>query len=93
MTATVHNTAVNRVGLQAAGLDLRTDQVAVCDLWAANALAGPLRAWAASQPEVADHVILSGLLATEASAAFAGHGLRETESCERGELTSHRLRR
>ncbi|MEO8969735.1 MAG: 50S ribosomal protein L11 methyltransferase [Solirubrobacteraceae bacterium] len=96
VAATVHNAAVNAVGLHAAGLDLRTDQVPVCDLWAANVLAGPLRAWAASQREVADHVILSGLLATEASAvaaAFARHGLRETERRERGEWAAVRLRR
>ncbi|MDQ6731592.1 MAG: 50S ribosomal protein L11 methyltransferase [Actinomycetota bacterium] len=96
VTATVHNAAVNGVGLQAAGLDLRTDQVPVCDLWAANVLAGPLRAWAASQRKVADHVILSGLLATEASAvaaAFSRHGLRETERRERGEWAAVRLRR
>lgn len=96
VTATVANAAVNGVGLQARGLDLRTDQVPVCDLWAANVLAGPLRAWAASQREVADHVILSGLLREEASAvaaAFAVHGLRETERRERGDWGAVRLRR
>jgi len=96
VTATVENASVNRVELKADALDLRTDQVPVCDLWAANVLAGPLRAWAASQREVADHVILSGLLATEASevaGAFAVHGLRETERRERGEWAAVRLRR
>jgi len=96
VTATVHNAAVNGVGLRAGCLDLRSDQVPVCDLWAANVLAGPLRSWAASQREVADHVILSGLLCAEASAVaavFAGHGLRETERRERGEWSAIRLRR
>jgi len=96
VTATVENASVNEVGLQAGRLDLRSDQVPVCDLWAANVLAGPLRAWAASQREVADHVILSGVLRAEASAvatAFAGHGLRETERRERGEWSAIRLRR
>ena len=96
VTATVANASVNGVELQAAGLDLRTDQVPVCDLWAANVLAGPLRAWAASQREVADHVILSGLLAaevTDVAGAFAVHGLRETERRERGEWAAVRLRR
>ncbi len=96
VTATARNAAVNGVGLQARELDLRTDQVPVCDLWAANVLAGPLRAWAASQRDVADHVILSGLLGAEVSAvagAFAVHGLRETERRERGEWAAVRLRR
>ncbi len=96
VSATVANASVNDVELHAAGLDLRTDQVPVCDLWAANVLAGPLRAWAASQREVADHVILSGLLATEVTdvaGAFAVHGLRETERRERGEWAAVRLRR
>jgi ribosomal protein L11 methyltransferase len=96
VAATVANASVNGVELQAAALDLRTDQVPVCDLWAANVLAGPLRNWAASQREVADHVILSGLLraeVTDVAGAFAGHGLRETERRERGEWAAVRLRR
>jgi ribosomal protein L11 methyltransferase len=96
VTATTANASVNGVELQAAALDLRTDQVPVCDLWAANVLAGPLRNWAASQREVADHVILSGLLraeATDVAAAFTGHGLRETERRERGEWAAVRLQR
>jgi ribosomal protein L11 methyltransferase len=96
VTATAANASVNGVELQAAALDLRTDQVPVCDLWAANVLAGPLRAWAASQREVADHVILSGLLiaeATDVAGAFAVHGLRETERRERGEWAAVRLQR
>jgi ribosomal protein L11 methyltransferase len=96
VTATTANASVNGVELQAAALDLRTDQVPVCDLWAANVLAGPLRNWAASQREVADHLILSGLLraeATDVAGAFAGHGLRETERQERGEWAAVRLRR
>ena len=52
---------------EAQALDLRTDQVPVRDLWVANVLAGPLRAWAASQREVAGELILSGLLREEAS--------------------------
>ena len=96
ISATVANASVNGIELQAAALDLRTDQVPVCDLWAANVLAGPLRTWAASQREVADHLILSGLLATEATdvaGAFAVHGLHETERRERGEWAAIRLRR
>ena len=96
VTATMENAHRNGVALRAQALDLRTDQVPVCDLWAANVLAGPLRAWAAAQREVANEVILSGLLREEATGlarAFARHGLREVDRRERGEWAAVRLQR
>ncbi|HET9103158.1 MAG TPA: 50S ribosomal protein L11 methyltransferase [Solirubrobacteraceae bacterium] len=96
VAATGENAARNGVTLQARALDLRTDQVPVCDVWVANVLAGPLRAWAATQRDVADELILSGLLRDEASdvaRAFAQHGLREVDRRERGDWAAVRLRR
>ena len=52
------------------------------DLVAANVLASPLRAWAASQRRFPPRLILSGLLREEAdgvAAAFAARGLRERD--------------
>ena len=51
LAATRENAQRNRVELDVRAFDLRTDQVPVGDLWAANVLAGPLRTWAASQRE------------------------------------------
>ena len=68
--------------------DLRSEQVPDCDFGAANVLAGPLRAWAASQRRLPSRLILSGLLTHEAddvAAAFAARGLRERDRRELGE--------
>ena len=96
VAATAHNADRNGTPLRTRALDLRTDQVPVCDLWVANVLAGPLRAWAASQREMAGELILSGLLreeATNVARAFAHHGLHEVDRRERGEWAAVRLQR
>jgi ribosomal protein L11 methyltransferase len=86
--ATSENATVNGVALDVRRLDLRREQVPDCDFGAANVLAGPLRAWAASQRRLPPRLILSGLLRHEAddvAAAFAARGLRERERRELGE--------
>ncbi len=96
LEATVANATANGVTLDVRRLDLRTEQVPDCDFLAANVLAGPLAAWAASQRELPPALILSGLLREEAdavSAAFAARGLRECERRLRGEWTALRLQR
>ena len=96
VTATRENAERNGVELRAEAFDLRDGQVPVCDLWAANVLAGPLRAWAASQREMAPELILSGVLREEAgdvAGAFARHGLREVTRRESGEWAAVLLRR
>lgn len=88
VTTARQNVGVNDVELEVRHFDMRTEQVRECDLVAANVLAGPLRAWAASQRTMPPTLILSGLLTTEAddvSRAFAVHGLREHERRTQGE--------
>ncbi len=94
--ATRENAAVNGARVQARQFDLRTEQVPPGDLVAANVLASPLRAWAASQRAVAPELILSGVLAGEAdavSAAYAARGLGERERRTRGEWSALRMSR
>ncbi len=89
--ATIANAERNGVGLRSERFDMRTDQVPDCDFLAANVLAGPLRAWAASQRRMAPELILSGVLRDEAdgvSRAFAGRGVHERERRIRGEWTA-----
>ena len=86
--ASRENAAANGVDLDIRRLDLRSEQVPDCDFGAANVLAGPLRAWAASQRRLPPRLILSGLLTHEAddvAAAFAARGLRERGRRELGE--------
>jgi ribosomal protein L11 methyltransferase len=88
IAATNENAAANSVSLDARAFDLRADQVPGCDLVAANVLAGPLVAWAASQREMPPVLILSGLLREEAdrvSAAFGARGLVERDRREQGD--------
>jgi ribosomal protein L11 methylase PrmA len=88
LAATRENADVNEVQLEVRRLDLRAEQVPDCDFLAANVLASPLRAWAASQRRFAPELILSGLLAGEAddvAAAFAARGRHERERRTRGE--------
>jgi ribosomal protein L11 methyltransferase len=88
VAATRENAQRNRVELDVRAFDLRTEQVPVGDLWAANVLAGPLRTWAASQRELPPQLILSGLLIGEVDAvaeAFVARGLHETARREHGE--------
>jgi ribosomal protein L11 methyltransferase len=76
------NALVNGALLEARDFDLRCRQVPDADLAAANVLAGPLRAWAATQRRFPSRLILSGLLREEAdgvSAAFAARGLSERD--------------
>jgi ribosomal protein L11 methyltransferase len=97
-TAAVHatreNAAANGVEVQARYFDLRSEQVPECSLVAANVLASPLRAWAASQRVLPPELILSGLLATEADSvagAFAARGLGELDRRTCGEWSALRL--
>jgi ribosomal protein L11 methyltransferase len=86
--ATDANAALNGVRVSARRFDMRTDQVPDCDFLAANVLAGPLRAWAASQRRMPPELILSGVLADEADAvsrAFSERGMRERERRVRAE--------
>jgi ribosomal protein L11 methyltransferase len=82
LRATEANARLNGVGVQTRRLDMRREQVPDCDFVAANVLAGPLGAWAASQRRLPPAVILGGLLRGEADAiagAFAARGLGERE--------------
>ncbi len=70
---------------------MRTDQVPDCDFLAANVLAGPLRAWAASQRQMPPELILGGVLRDEAdgvSRAFVARGLHERERRAQAEWTA-----
>jgi ribosomal protein L11 methyltransferase len=85
------NAEVNGVELEVRGFDLRVEQVPECDFLAANVLASPLRAWAASQRALPPKLILSGLLTDEAdgvAAAFNARGLRERERRTQGDWTA-----
>jgi ribosomal protein L11 methyltransferase len=89
--ATTENARRNGVELEALRFDLRTDQVPDCDFVAANVLAWPLRAWAASQRRLAPELILSGLMTEEADdvlSAFAARGFHERSRRRRGEWTA-----
>lgn len=91
VSATRENAEANGVELEVRRLDLRAEQVPDGDFLAANVLASPLRAWAASQRRLPPELILSGLLAGEAdeiAAAFAVRGLRERQRRARGEWTA-----
>src|SRR5450755_3005290 len=82
--ATRENAARNGLGpaLEARHFDLRSGQVPAADFVVANVLAGPLRAWAATQHALPARLVLSGLLATEAdgvAAAFTARGMAERE--------------
>lgn len=94
--ATRDNAARNEVEIDARLFDLRAEQVPDRDFGAANVLAGPLRAWAASQRRLPPALILSGLLADEAdgvAGAFALRRMLERERRERGEWAALRLAR
>ncbi len=95
IAATRENAARNGVELEVADFDLRDEQVPDADLVAANVLAAPLIAWAASQRRLAPNLILSGLLATEADRvadAFAQRGRHEHERRISGEWAALTLR-
>jgi ribosomal protein L11 methyltransferase len=92
--ATAENARRNGVEVPARQFDLRSAQVPDCDFVAANVLAWPLRAWAASQRRFAPELILSGLLSEEADgvlAAFAARGFGERGRRRRAEWTALRL--
>jgi ribosomal protein L11 methyltransferase len=81
------NAARNDVALDVRLFDLRAEQVPDCDFGAANVLARPLRAWAASQRRLPPALILGGVLVDEAdgvAGAFAIRGLLERERRELG---------
>jgi ribosomal protein L11 methyltransferase len=85
LAATLQNAAVNDVALDVRRLDLRTEQVPGCDFLAANVLARPLGAWAASQRRLPPALVVGGLLVEEADGvadAFALRGMLERERCE-----------
>jgi len=85
------NAIVNGVELDLRDFDLRREQAPECDFLAANVLASPLRAWAASQRRLPPRLILSGLLLDEAdgvASAFAARGRHELGRRARGEWTA-----
>jgi ribosomal protein L11 methyltransferase len=82
VTAASENATANEVEIEVHRFDMRVDQVPEARLVAAHVLAPQLLAWAASQRECPDELILSGLLPHEAdrsAAAFHEHGLAELE--------------
>jgi ribosomal protein L11 methyltransferase len=88
VSATAENAERNAIELEVRRFDLRAEQVPPCDFVAANVLAGPLLAWAASQRRLPPDVVLSGLLAEEAdgvAAAFAARGMPERDRRTRRE--------
>jgi ribosomal protein L11 methyltransferase len=88
LAATRANALTNGVEVDARGFDLMAEQVPECDFVAANVLASPLRAWAASQRRLPPDLILSGLVTAEADTlaqAFATRGRRERGRRVRGE--------
>lgn len=87
LAATRANADANGVTIELGELDLRVEQVPDCDFLAANVLARPLRAWAASQRRLPPALILGGVLVDEAegvAGAFAIRGLLERERRELG---------
>jgi ribosomal protein L11 methyltransferase len=94
LAAAEANAAANGVVLQTRRCDLVREQAPVADFVAANVLASPLRAWAASQRRLPPDLILSGLLVHEAddvAAAYAARGLRERDRRAHGEWAALRL--
>jgi ribosomal protein L11 methyltransferase len=92
--ATIANAERNGVRIASERFDMRSDQVPDCDFLAANVLAGPLRAWAASQRRLPPELILSGLLRDEAEGvarAFADRGRHEGERRIAGEWAALHL--
>jgi ribosomal protein L11 methyltransferase len=71
--ATRENAAANGVELDVRQFDLRHEQVPACELCVANVLARPLLEWASLQTDLPPHLILSGLLATEADAVAGAY--------------------
>jgi ribosomal protein L11 methyltransferase len=93
-TATRENAARNRIELDVRDFDMRREQAPGAEFGAANVLAGPLVAWAASQRELPPVLILSGLLASEAdrvAAAYAQRGHAERERRVSGEWAAIEL--
>lgn len=91
VSTTARNARANDVVLDVRDFDLRTDQVPNASLVAANVLASPQRAWAASQRLLPAQLILSGLLSQEADGiaqAFATRGLKEQERRTQGDWTA-----
>jgi ribosomal protein L11 methyltransferase len=82
-TATRENAARNGVQLEVRDFDMRSEQAPGATCGAANVLAGPLVAWAASQRELPPTLILSGLLATEADRVAAAYAQRDHAERER----------
>ncbi|MDQ6836366.1 MAG: 50S ribosomal protein L11 methyltransferase [Actinomycetota bacterium] len=94
LAATRANSRTNQVAVQARQFDLRSEQVPDGRLVVANVLAGPLRAWAATQVRFAPELILSGLLDHEAdavAAAFTARGLVQADRRQHGEWAALRL--
>jgi len=94
--ATSENAGSNQVEIDARRFDMRVDQVPRSRLVAANVLAPQLLAWAASQRECPDELILGGLLTHEAdrvAAAFHNHGLRELDRRHHGDWAAILLQR
>jgi ribosomal protein L11 methyltransferase len=94
VTATRENARANGVRLQARNFDLMREQVPDCDFVAANVLALPLGAWAASQRRLPLDLILSGLLEREADLlvnVYAARGLREQRRLVRGEWAALKM--
>jgi ribosomal protein L11 methyltransferase len=90
------NALANGVEIEVHELDFVAGQAPEGDFVAANVLASPLRAWAASQRRFAPALILSGLLRTEADGvaeAFAARGFAELRRRSRGEWAALRLSR
>jgi ribosomal protein L11 methyltransferase len=94
VTATQDNARVNQVELDVRRFDMRSEQLPEAEFGAANVLAGPLRAWAASQRQLPPVLILSGLLIAEADGvahAFAARGLTERARRTRSDWAALRL--
>ena len=94
VAATIQNAARNDVELDVRRFDMRAEQVPDCDFGAANVLAGPLVAWAASQRRSPPDLILSGLLCDEADrvvSAFTARGMHQRERRTHGEWAALRL--
>jgi ribosomal protein L11 methyltransferase len=94
--ATTENARANQVEIDVRRFDMRVDQVPRSTLVAANVLAPPLLAWAASMRECPDELILGGLLRGEAdrvAAAFGEHGLVERKRSVRQEWAAVLLSR
>jgi ribosomal protein L11 methyltransferase len=90
------NALANGVEIEVHEFDFVAGQAPEGDFVAANVLASPLRAWAASQRRLAPALILSGLLTTEADGvaeAFAARGFAELRRRARGEWAALRLSR